>query len=175
MKKFILFRARFTQLLKNAYKYVFCILTILGILSFAGSIQANQNQSPENKKEIMTMVLADADEWKNSGVTVKKGMKYKISATGRWSLGPICGTTGPDGIGNSAICGGVFVPGSGSLLVGKIGDQGRPFAIGSGMELTAPEDGILYFSVNGGIKLFCSGHVNVNVINWHAGGKSREN
>ncbi|HPK54084.1 MAG TPA: caspase family protein [Smithellaceae bacterium] len=113
------------------------------------------------RKETTTQVAADDDEWKNSGMTLKKGLKYKISASGRWSLGPICGFTGPDGYGNAPICGGVFVPGSGSLLVGKIGEQGRPFAVGNGIELTAPEDGILLFSVNGGIKIFCSGSVNV--------------
>jgi len=114
-----------------------------------------------NTREVTTRVAANASEWRNSGALLKKGMKYKLSATGSWTLGPICGTTGPDGIGNSAICGGVHVPGSGSLLVGRIGDQGEPFAIGNGIEMTAEEDGILYLSVNGGLKMFCSGYVTV--------------
>src|SRR3990167_438841 len=59
-----------------------------------------------DKKEATAKVLAIADEWRNSGVVVKKGSKYKITATGRWTAGPICGWTGPDGFGASPICGG---------------------------------------------------------------------
>lgn len=143
---------------------ILCVLMLFGVSGCAVNQYADKGQmdiTQADRKEVTTQVSADAEEWKNSGMALKKGMKYKISASGRWSLGPICGVTGPDGYGNSPICGGVFVPGSGSLLVGRIGEQGRPFAIGKGIELTAPEDGILFFSVNGGLKIFCSGYVNV--------------
>lgn len=161
MKNFILRCACFKQLLKTSGRYIFCSLIFLGILSFAGIAYTDQDQTQYDRKEVKTMVAADDAEWKNSGMVLKKGMKYKISASGRWSLGPICGVTGPNGVGNSPICGGVHVPGSGSLLVGRIGEEGNPFAVGSGIELTATEDGFLYFIVNGGLKIFCSGSVNV--------------
>ncbi|MGV8057904.1 MAG: caspase domain-containing protein [Smithellaceae bacterium] len=165
MKDFILLRACFKLFLKTVDKYILCGLMIFGISGWAGILYAEKDQLPDltqaDRKEVTTRVAADADEWKNSGMVLKKGTKYKISAAGRWSLGPICGITGPDGYGNSAICGGVYVPGSGSLLVGRIGEEGNPFAIGKGIELTSPEDGVLFFSVNGGLKIFCSGYVNV--------------
>jgi len=141
---------------------------IFAVLSYAPILHAERTQLPDkiqvDQKESVTKVFADADEWLNSGVLLKKGMKYKISASGRWSLGPICGTTGPDGVGNSPVCGGVYVSGSGSLLVGRIGEDGEPFAVGRGVEFTAGEDGALLFKVNGGLKIFCSGHVTVKTI-----------
>ena len=36
-----------------------------------------------DKKEATTTVLAIADEWRNSGAILKKGLKYKITATGQ--------------------------------------------------------------------------------------------
>jgi len=105
-----------------------------------------------DKKEATAKVLAIADEWRNSGVIVKKGSKYKITATGRWTAGPICGWTGPDGFGASPICGGssgtYIGRGSASSLIGKIGEQGTPFEVGNNLELTAEEEGILFFRIN---------------------------
>ena len=153
---------------KQTDKYILCGLMIFAVLSYAPILHAERTQLPDkiqvDQKESVTKVFADADEWLNSGVLLKKGMKYKISASGRWSLGPICGTTGPDGVGNSPVCGGVYVSGSGSLLVGRIGEDGEPFAVGRGVEFTAGEDGALLFKVNGGLKIFCSGHVTVKTI-----------
>jgi hypothetical protein len=38
--------------------------------------------------------------------------------------------------------------GSASMLIGKIGESGSPFPVGNGLELTAPDDGILFFRIN---------------------------
>ncbi len=170
MKINYFFRAclKFFHFSKQTDKYILCGLMIFAVSSYAPILHAEKNQFPDktqvDQKEFVTKVFADADEWLNSGVLLKKGMKYKISASGRWSLGPICGTTGPDGIGNSPVCGGVYVAGSGSLLVGRIGEEGEPFAVGRGVEFTAGADGVLFFKVNGGLKIFCSGHVTVKTV-----------
>ncbi len=157
--------SRFPFVRKTAGKCIlFGLIILFGVWGCAAQYTDKGQPldiSQAGQKEITTKVAANAGEWRNSGVLVKKGTKYKISASGSWSLGPICGVTGPDGIGNSAVCGGIYVPGSGSLLVGRIGGQGQPFAVGSGIDLTAREDGVLFFNVNGGIKMFCSGFVDV--------------
>lgn len=140
-------------------------LIFSGISGCTGNHYIDQGSQLDLKqaeqKEVTAKVLADEDEWKNSGMMLKKGMKYKISTSGRWSLWPICGTIGPDGFGNSPNRGSVYVPESVLLLVGKIGEDGEPFAVGKGINLTATEDGILFFKVNGGLKVFCRGHVAV--------------
>jgi len=39
------------------------------------------------QKEAKVRVLAKADNWKSSGVILKKGVTYKVKATGRWKVG----------------------------------------------------------------------------------------
>jgi len=135
------------------------ILLLASLVSFSGctgikysdkvhAVDIGQLDTPETA----TRVLAAAAEWRNSGVIVKKGAKYKISASGKWSAGALCGATGPDGVGASYMCTGATATligiESASLLLGKIGEQGEPFAVGNGLELLADEDGILYFRIN---------------------------
>ncbi len=150
------------------------ILPLAALLSLSGFMAVQpgpaprtqtqpQNMTQSEWKEVTATVAADIAAWQSSGALLRKGETYRITATGRWSLGPICGTTGPDGIGNAAICGAIYVPGSGSLLVGKIGEDGEPFAVGSSREFTATEDGLLFFNVNGGLKVFCSGTVRATI------------
>lgn len=143
------------------------IIGCAGISQYADKVQAI-DIAMYDKQEITTKVLAEVEEWRNSGVILKKGFKYRITATGIWSAGPICGWTGPDGIGISLSCN--LVPssniaggGSGSMLIGKIGEAGIPFQIGSKLELTASEDGVLFFHFNGRNLGFNSGSVDVTV------------
>jgi hypothetical protein len=157
-------------LLKALRKHILLCI-ILVVTSGCGIHYADKVQlldiTQADKKEVQTKVYASASEWRNSGAMLRKGIKYKISAAGRWSAGPSCGVTSADGLGNSFLCPdnvgtlAGHMTGSGTLLVGKIGEQGEPFAVGNGLELTAEEDGVLFLVMNGGIKLFCSGYVTV--------------
>ncbi|MDP2279288.1 MAG: hypothetical protein Q8K51_13805, partial [Nitrospirota bacterium] len=90
--------------MKHIY-YIF-LLTVCFVISGCAGIQySDKVQAVDiaqmDKKEATTKVLAIAEEWRNSGVIVKKGFTYKIAATGRWTAGPICGWTSPDGFGAS--------------------------------------------------------------------------
>ena len=82
-------------------------LALLSILVSAlwgcGGIQYSDTVRPvdisETGQEATTKVLAKAEAWRNSGVVLKAGRIYRITAKGRWKAGPVCGWTGPDGIG----------------------------------------------------------------------------
>jgi hypothetical protein len=105
-------------------------------------------------REASVKVLAIGQEWRNSGVVVKKGNRYKIDAKGRWRVGGLCGWTGPDGTGcYSPLCwdGPFFrlINGwSHCTLLGRIGASGNIFAVGDEYELIAEQDGILYYHIN---------------------------
>ncbi len=101
-------------------------------------------------------VLATAP-WRDSGVYVTKGEKYKITASGRWRSYATCGYTGPDGIGMyNLFCidlgYGRVIPGyPHAALLAKIyntEDDGTPFGVGNYIEFEADRDGILYFRLN---------------------------
>ncbi|MDO9529092.1 MAG: LecA/PA-IL family lectin [Syntrophales bacterium] len=138
------------------YVYVLLLMLSINIFGCAGIQYTDRVQAIDitqiDKQETTTRVLAVAEEWRNSGAILKKGLKYKITATGRWTAGPICSWTGPDGFGVSPICSGAsgtyIGRDSASLLLGKIGERGNPFVVGGGLELTASEDGILFFRIN---------------------------
>jgi hypothetical protein len=101
------------------------------------------------QKEVTVRVLAEADAWLNSGAIVKAGQQYRISATGKWHGGLICGWTGPDGIGASQVCLCSIIPGwSISTLIARINDDGLPFAVGNDYTFVAAHDGILQFHIN---------------------------
>jgi hypothetical protein len=99
--------------------------------------------------EVKVRVLAEAEEWLNSGVIVKAGQQYKIEASGKWHGGLICGWTGPDGIGASQVCICRIIPGwSISTLIARINDDGVPFAVGNEYTFVASHDGTLQFHIN---------------------------
>lgn len=136
--------------------YTFCIILLGGTWGCAGIQYTDKVQALDitqiDKKEASTRVLAIADEWRNSGVIVKKGYKYKIIASGKWTAGTICGWTEPDGLGISPTCSGATATyigyGSASLLLGRIGEQGNLFFVGNGIEMNPEEDGTLFFRIN---------------------------
>lgn len=98
-------------------------------------------------------VLAKAEEWRNSGVLVRKGESYSITAAGRWHVWGTCPWTDADGLNMyGPFCfdwGNSFLKGwSHAALIAKIGENGAPFGVGKSLRLTAPDDGVLYFIIN---------------------------
>ena len=101
------------------------------------------------QREVTVRVLAEAGEWLNSGAMVHAGRQYKIDAQGKWNGGPICGWTGPDGIGSSKMCFFNLMPGwSISSLIARIGENGEPFAVAGEYTFVASRSGILMFHIN---------------------------
>jgi len=103
---------------------------------------------------ITTKVLATVVEWRDSGVIVRKGVTYNIKAKGRWRAAGTCDWTGPNGEGMyGLLCppwdlGKVISGWPHQTLIGKISENGEPFAIGSEHELTPSEEGALYLKMN---------------------------
>jgi uncharacterized caspase-like protein len=133
------------------------LFLIVNLIGCAGIKYQDQPQSANildlNKSSAKARVLAQAEEWRNSGVIVEKGKSYAINAKGRWACGPGCGWTGPDGLGAyGVLCidvGQKIVKAwSMSSLIGKINEDGTPFAIGNDLTLSPQETGTLYYRIN---------------------------
>jgi|GEM_PF-2397013 len=100
-----------------------------------------------------TRVLAQAGEWRNTGVLVKQGAVYALSSSGRWRAWPGCIWTDADGLGMyTGLCldlGGTILKGwTHQALIARIGEAGAPFAVGKSLRFTAPADGPLYLHIN---------------------------
>jgi hypothetical protein len=107
----------------------------------------------ERSQTAGSRVLAKAEEWRNSGVLVRKGETYSISATGRWHVWGTCPWTDADGLNMyGPLCidwGNSFLKGwSHAALIARIGDNGAPFGVGKSLRFTAAEDGVLQFIIN---------------------------
>lgn len=85
--------------------------------------------------------------YKVSGIKVEKGDVINVTATGQVTMTPWGARSfvGPDGSSNFSW----FIQGQipGGALVGRIGDSGQPFAVGSKKKWTADRAGVLQFCV----------------------------
>lgn len=139
------------------YKRLSFILLIILMCGCAGIKYTDQPQSAGvldlDRTKAKSRVLAKGEEWRNSGVIVEKGKTYAISAKGRWKVGPACKWTGPDGLEFfTLLCWGITRPivegWSIGALIGKIGENGVPFAIGNELNMVPQETGALYYRIN---------------------------
>jgi hypothetical protein len=136
------------------FKYLGVLFIIFILTGCSGAIKYYEKHQAvdllkSKQQEVTVRVLAEADEWLNSGVIVRAGQQYKIEATGKWHGGLICGWTGPDGVGASQVCICRILPGwSISTLIARINDNGLPFAVGNDYTFVASHDGILQFHIN---------------------------
>ncbi len=108
----------------------------------------------ESGGEAVASIIQAKSEWTSSGVRLRKGIKYRVSASGEWHMGGFCGRSGPSGVGsNSPLCFSFIPPfilpqHQVGTLIGKIGQDGRPFAVGEQIEFEADRDGTFYLRHN---------------------------
>ncbi|MBI4987857.1 MAG: caspase family protein [Rhodocyclales bacterium] len=166
------------------------ILTLLGALALTGTAVAQDTFGLPPKPEIpdhvekeppkdiaeagaetVTTTVQARDEWTSSGVRVRKGVKYRVSASGEWHMGGFCGRSGPSGTGsNSPLCFSFIPPfilpqHQVGTLIGKIDKDGRPFPVGELLEFEADRDGTLFLRSNDpkGLTQDNSGYVTARV------------
>jgi uncharacterized caspase-like protein len=108
-------------------------------------------------QERSARVMATEERWQSSGVVLREGRNYRIEASGEWKAGTLCNRSGPDGKDvYTVLCfpNPLDVPVvrgfSFGTLIAKIGQDGPPFAVGSGLEFEASRDGLLYMRINEG-------------------------
>lgn len=138
-------------------------------LSFVDNVSA-QDLNQANTKLVTASVVAKVEAWQNSGVEIKQGSTYKISATGTWQLAPTCPVTGPTGdnlynlvcwdVGNQTVANR-----SHAALIGKIGKDALAFYVGDTFSFTAESDGVLYLMCNDAPSFFFdnAGALNVSI------------
>jgi hypothetical protein len=96
-------------------------------------------------------VLAVAEGWRSSGITVVQGQEYEITASGKWRAAPFWEYTGPDGIGGpgpSPLAPPIIASLSYTMLIAKVGANGTPFSVGDHFNLRPSQTGLLSFRIN---------------------------
>lgn len=121
--------------------------SLLGPSSDGGSRSDGSDEVPQ--QVAMTVVVEGKRPWTDTGVDVAAGNDVTITATGQ-VFNNANSSSGPDGVPNDP---GLqrfnVVPGvNHSGLLGRIGDSGRPFVVGSTFTYDAPTSGRLYLGIN---------------------------
>ena len=92
--------------------------------------------------EVRKLSLEAKSDWADSGVAVQPGDKLLIAAAGTWQAGPLKPPADADGYQEQL----AFL--RRGALVGKIGEQGRPFHVGQLLLLDATSAAKLYLAMN---------------------------
>ena len=100
--------------------------------------------------EPIEATVSARESWQGSGVFLEAGQSVTITASGTW--GDAAGMTDVNGRASQVLFGRrneIALPSAPvMLLVGKIGEDGVPFRIGSELRLTAPRAGPLFLMAN---------------------------
>lgn len=104
-----------------------------------------------NTPAVAGAVTVQANQpWTSTGITLKKGQRFTLSSTGEVQLSDdvndvanINGSKNGRNVANGPLPGGLA-----GALVGKIGERGTPFGIGSSPFIVAPAAGMLFLGVN---------------------------
>jgi hypothetical protein len=137
-----------TQLRRTAFT-LGCILALAGCQSMNAPAPVTAGTPPAKPLpygRAAEVQIEAVKPWQSAGVTLAAAESYRITASGRWSVGAMCGHTDADSRGNNPFCttdsdnlG--FPAGS---LIGRVGTAGAPFLVGSNKILTPATDGELF-------------------------------
>ena len=142
----------------NTPRYTMLLLSLLlglllpGCFSASRSYDADQiNYEPASGMDTThlkghTSTIQANQPWQPSGVQVTSGDTVKILGMGKWSQAPGLNVwSGPEGLDGT----GKEVPWiNANALMGKIGNKGKPFEVGSELEIRAKGEGEIYLAIN---------------------------
>jgi hypothetical protein len=112
-----------------------------------GVHETPEPQSPKPKPKYFNVSVAAVARWMKTGIILAQGESVAIQASG--SAATVPGTySGPRGQRYRCDTTCSFPGGYYGQLVGKIGANGRPFAVGEQANIFAPSSGELFLAVN---------------------------
>lgn len=94
------------------------------------------------------LVVKATDTWLDTGVEVKSGERLIITATGTWKVDSLPATIEVTADGYGEPFGGTPLDASFASLIGRIGDNGAPFFVGSDFNQPSSGSGRLYLQIN---------------------------
>ena len=112
---------------------------------------ANNNRQPIfEQRTIRVRADATTNGWTNSGITVRRGQRLRVTASGRVTLGENRAAT-PAGLRNIADANKLMRDEATGALIAVIGDDNDDFIfLGARREFTAQRDGVLFLGINEG-------------------------
>jgi hypothetical protein len=125
----------------------FALLAVVGLAACeSGRIYPPADKVDLDAGQTQNLQVFANGDWRDAGVTLRRGESYEITAEGSWTSGAFCGVTDASGAGVSPLCGGDpwGIGVGGSALIGRIGVNGKPFGVGKRIILKAEAEGPLF-------------------------------
>jgi len=140
------------------------ILPLLALCLFT-SLTLRADGRPIQKTDLIEQRIYAYRGWQSVGLTLHPGEVLTVKARGRWLYSPDVGYHGPQGS-SVQFPAPVYYPlpnKIGGCLIGRIGEQGRPFYVGRGTTVMAETLGLLYLRINDDIVTDNDGYVTIEV------------
>ncbi|NQT86975.1 DUF1080 domain-containing protein, partial [bacterium] len=111
--------------------------------------EAGPDAPPDGERLYKAVVaVVGRARWLDTGLWVEDGARYRLAAEGKWGFDPLH-TCGPDGAVQEPAPDTFPLPGKPShTLIGRVGLEGRPFAIGQSLSWFAGSTGRLFLMMN---------------------------
>jgi hypothetical protein len=103
--------------------------------------------APSRRPGLLTHTVYSYRQWQSTGIKLEAGDFYELRAQGEWAYSPIVGLHGPRG-GRPAVMSYPLPSAPGGALIGRIGENGRPFMVGARTNGDADQAGFLFLRIN---------------------------
>jgi len=124
------------------------VLSCVALLAFGGLI-ASAAWTPQPQEAFLANRVYAYRGWQSTGIQLSKGDRYTIRAEGTWLYSPFAGPNGPEGHRRYYAPDYYPLPRvRGGALIGRIGEDGRPFYVGRSTSREAEHNGLLYLRID---------------------------
>ncbi len=124
------------------------VLTLAALAALIGLLLSN-TWEPQYHGVLETQRVYAYRGWQSTSVQVSQGDIYTVRAKGTWLYSPFAGPNGAEGHRRFSAPGFYPLAGvRGGALIGRIGEDGQPFYVGSYTSGHAERHGLLYLRID---------------------------
>jgi small nuclear ribonucleoprotein (snRNP)-like protein len=116
--------------------------------SSAGTPGATGTSGTTSSQAGLRVRVAAQERWTDTGLTVRSGQQVRFNTSGQVQLSVTATDVAQPAGGNRQASAGPLPGAPAGALIGRIGPNGRAFAVGNLTEVIMPESGRLYLGVN---------------------------
>lgn len=125
------------------------VILACGAFVVAGVLVASAAWTPQSQEALLVNRVYAYRGWQSTGIQLAAGDWYTIRAVGQWSYSPVARLNGPEGHRRYRAPGFYPLPGvGGGALIGRVGEEGKPFFVGKGASGRAERNGLLYLRID---------------------------
>ena len=133
----------------NARRIVLLLVLTLAALAALGNLTVSAAWGPQTQEALLVNRVYAYRGWQSTGVQLARGDEYMIRARGNWLYSPFAGLNGAEGHRRYRAPDWYPWPNvGGGALIGRVGEDGKPFYVGRGASGVSDRNGLLYLRID---------------------------